>query len=574
MKLNLILSACLLLIFNAISAQNRPDAAADTAFSNSSGISSINADKQTVKNLALLGQVWGFVKYHLPIVADGKVNMDAELFRLMPGVINAKSNTDACAAIEKWVDGLGKPKVCKRCQPFDKKDVIQAPDYGILFDKQKVTGTLADKLTYILNNRNTGYNYYIKMADGIGNPIFQHELPYSQIKYPDAGVRLLTLFRYWNMIQYFYPYKHLIGTDWNTVLYDFVPQFINDRNEMEYDMTAMKLIASVHDTHANIWGPLKGVTAFRGDFAPPFQAKFIENKLMITAFFSDTSKTKTLLKVEDIITSINGASVDSLIKKYLPVTAASNYETQLRDMPRNYLLRSSDTVFKFTIVRNGASEQVEQKAVKYYTLNYASLPLTNTPGYYVMDGNIGYLYPGKYYSKNLGDIKKTFKDTKGIVIDMRCYPSEFMPFTFVPYVKSGKVPFVKFGRVNVDYPGLFKVGGLTSVPEGGEYKGKVVVIVNAETQSQSEYTTMALQSSPNVTVIGSTTAGADGDVCQITLPGGISTMISGLEVLYPDGTETQRKGVKINEEVRPTIAGIKAGRDELLERAKAIINGK
>jgi len=55
------------------------------------------------------------------------------------------------------------------------------------------------------------------------------------------------------------------------------------------------------------------------------------------------------------------------------------------------------------------------------------------------------------------------------------------------------------------------------------------------------------------------------------LPGGITTLISGIGILYPDGTETQRKGVKIDEVVKPTIAGIKAGLDEPLERAKTII---
>lgn len=84
---------------------------------------------------------------------------------------------------------------------------------------------------------------------------------------------------------------------------------------------------------------------------------------------------------------------------------------------------------------------------------------------------------------------------------------------------------------------------------------------------------MAFQSSPNVTVIGRTTAGADGNVSRITLPGGISTLIFGMGVLYPDGTETQRKGVRIDYEIKPTIKGIKDGRDELLEKAIEIING-
>ena len=47
--------------------------------------------------------------------------------------------------------------------------------------------------------------------------------------------------------------------------------------------------------------------------------------------------------------------------------------------------------------------------------------------------------------------------------------------------------------------------------------------------------------------------------------------MSGRGVYYPDGTDLQRKGVKIDEYIEPTIAGIKAGRDEVLERAIEII---
>jgi C-terminal processing protease CtpA/Prc len=37
--------------------------------------------------------------------------------------------------------------------------------------------------------------------------------------------------------------------------------------------------------------------------------------------------------------------------------------------------------------------------------------------------------------------------------------------------------------------------------------------------------------------------------------------------MYPDKTETQRKGVKIDIEIKPTIEGLKQGRDEILEKA-------
>jgi Periplasmic protease len=75
-------------------------------------------------------------------------------------------------------------------------------------------------------------------------------------------------------------------------------------------------------------------------------------------------------------------------------------------------------------------------------------------------------------------------------------------------------------------------------PSGLPYTGKVVVIVNSYLQSQAEYKTMAFHSAPNVTVIGSTNAGADGNISQIFLSGNIRTVISGIGVYYPNGTET------------------------------------
>ena len=82
---------------------------------------------------------------------------------------------------------------------------------------------------------------------------------------------------------------------------------------------------------------------------------------------------------------------------------------------------------------------------------------------------------------------------------------------------------------------------------------------------------MALRSTPGAIVVGSTTAGADGNVSSIVLPGNISTIITGLGVYYPDGRETQRVGIVPDVEVKPTIQGIKEGRDEVLEKAVQLI---
>jgi C-terminal processing protease CtpA/Prc len=83
---------------------------------------------------------------------------------------------------------------------------------------------------------------------------------------------------------------------------------------------------------------------------------------------------------------------------------------------------------------------------------------------------------------------------------------------------------------------------------------------------------MALRVAPNAIVLGSTTAGADGNVSGIILPGNIFTYISGIGVLNPDGSETQRVGIIPDIKMEPTINGIREGKDELLEKAIELIN--
>lgn len=55
------------------------------------------------------------------------------------------------------------------------------------------------------------------------------------------------------------------------------------------------------------------------------------------------------------------------------------------------------------------------------------------------------------------------------------------------------------------------------------------------------------------------------------MPGGDFGYFSGLGVLYPDGTDTQRAGVRIDVPVYATVPGLQAGRDEILGKALEII---
>jgi C-terminal processing protease CtpA/Prc len=546
-----------------------PKAKLDKEFDNGSLIDFSNLTAKNIENLELLGRIWGFLKYYHPQIAKGNYNWDYELFRFLPKYIEAKNDTEKNSLIINWITSLGQLEKCSNCKQTDKNAILR-PDLKWIDNQEE---GLKNKLLYVYNNRSQGKHYYIQMASNVGNPNFKNENAYSKMSYPDDGYRLLALFRYWNMINYFFPYKHLMDKDWNTTFSEYIPLFINAQNELEYEMAVIQIIGDVQDTHANLWGGADKFDEWKGANYPPVHVRFIENNLIVTDYYNDELKDEVGLEIGDIITKINGQSIEQIVNEKSKYYPASNIPTRLRNISAD-LLRSNSNKIEIEFISENTKTQT--KMLKLYPKNsldiYRGYKKSNEKCYKMLENNIGYVTLNSIKGVDIPKIKNEFKDTKGIIIDIRNYPSTFVPFSLGSYFVSSSTPFVKFTNGNVDHPGEFTFTKNLNVPSRGKtYKGMLVVLVNELSQSQAEYTAMAFKAGDSTTIIGSTTAGADGNVSAILLPGGLRTMISGIGIYYPNGGETQRIGIVPDIEVKPTIEGIRNGRDELLEKAIQII---
>jgi C-terminal processing protease CtpA/Prc len=547
----------------------------DTVFAHNSQVELGKLDVKRIDDLVLLGQVWGFVKYHHPVVASGALNWDFELFRFLKKYKPGITNKERDQLLADWIKGLGDLSPCKKC---DKKleDVQLAADQSWM-ENPALGENLRAQLKIVYARRNQDKHHYISMAKGVGNPIFLHENAYSDLKYPDEGFRLLTVYRFWNMIHYFFPYRDVIGEDWTGVMKAFIPRLVQAKNALEYKLVTRELIGRIHDTHANLWMQDEELRAYFGLLRAPVQVRFIENQAVVTDYYHAELGPKTGLELGDVISSINGVSVASLVEQKKALYPASNMPTKLRDIARD-LLRTNDSTLQVDIKRG---EKTIKMTIPCVEPKSNKLMLSRDYAYHMPDScyrflkpDIGYLYLGNVKNDLLPDIMEKFKDTKGLVIDIRNYPSEFVVFTLGALLKSKASEFVYFTQGEVSNPGFFTKTAMISNGEANAhpYKGKIVILVNELSQSQAEYTAMALRSVSGAEIVGSTTAGADGNVSEFYLPGGLRSMISGIGVFYPDGTPTQRVGIVPDYTVTPTIAGVRAGRDELLEYALQLFN--
>ena len=202
---------------------------------------------QLVDNLELLGRIWGFLKYHHPLISKGTFNWDYELFRMLPGYLQVTDNKQRDTYLVKWISHFGKIPVNKSVIPVDTNAILK-PDLSWI-NPDKLSQKLYKVLMNVYQNRNNGYYYVTYESPWLKVAKFIHENPYEDMECPDAGCRLLTLYRYWNMVNYFFPYKQLADTDWNTILKKHIPSILSADDKKSYWQAVRQLIAQCDDTH-------------------------------------------------------------------------------------------------------------------------------------------------------------------------------------------------------------------------------------------------------------------------------------------------------------------------------------
>ena len=236
----------------------------DHEFDNGSKINFTSLTDVQSRNLATLARVWGFLKYHHPAVTAGGHHWDYDLFRVMPQVLAAADSASALSAVSTWVGALETPQDCTACATLDPNGLYLAPNLDWISDESLLGHDLSQTLQNIYRNRTPGSSqFYLSLVPGVGNPSFDHELSYPASPYPDAGYRLLALFRFWNIVQYFYPDRDIMSDDpasqpeyWNSVLAEFIPRIGLSTGATDYQQQLMQFIARIHDTHANLWTSL------------------------------------------------------------------------------------------------------------------------------------------------------------------------------------------------------------------------------------------------------------------------------------------------------------------------------
>ncbi|HEU4389805.1 MAG TPA: hypothetical protein VFV34_18510, partial [Blastocatellia bacterium] len=207
--------------------------------------------------------------------------------------------------------------------------------------------------------------------------------PYLRMSFPSEEYRLLALFRFWNTIDYFFPYKHLTDKPWDTVLTAFIPRFLENKNQLDYEMTIAEMVARLQDTHGFV-GPLKSLDEHLGVFAPPLTLRMASGKLTVVSLPDEKAAQAAGVKVGDSIIAVDGEPIEQRIEYLSKFKSLSNSASAYHYVHPTALRGAKDSKVKLRIERaDGQVSEVEM--ARSIAFGYALVPSPRkTPIYQVL----------------------------------------------------------------------------------------------------------------------------------------------------------------------------------------------
>lgn len=420
------------------------------------------------------------------------------------------------------------------------------------------------------------------MASGSASffPCFQPDEAYADQPFPSREHRILAAIKFWTTIDQFFPYKKLLDRPWEGRLRGFIQTLEQTHDVQSYQLAVQAMVAQLQDSHGALCMAQggfadeevepEGVRAFFGSGHTPAALAMVEGHPVVVRVWAKSQVAKGFLP-GDVILSVDGEPVAARMARFRPYLAASTPQ-RLEWKAANHLLR-------------GPLGQTGQVDVRRVDGTFHSVKVTwsevgpvlkgqwrTGPEYWVLPGSIGYVDLDRLTSAQVQPMFEKLKETQGVILDLRGYPSGGGTVAATMFLKRPNDP----GSVE-DLPVLFG----DAVAEGYSashnqaiymardmgYKGKVVVLVDERSQSAAELTSLELEAGADATFVGSPTSGANGSVTTLVLPGALRVYFTGGGIRHADGRQLQRIGIQPNIVVRPTVQGIASGKDEVLERA-------
>jgi hypothetical protein len=409
---------------------------------------------------------------------------------------------------------------------------------------------------------------------------------------PSREARLLGLFKLWCVLGEFFPHLEHADLDWPHLLDEWLPRVEAADTVGAWGTALLELTAHLNDSHIAVNRALRAqvLAARSATHAPPIRLLALADRYVVgDAHDGDTDDGDAggceKLTPGAEVTHIDGRAIADVAAERVPLISASTSQARRTRLAREVLLGPADSRAALT-VRHGGHERM----VTVTRTRPASPPDPPTGDHDAARWIEEFGYLDLTTAESPAVVEEAFVrfvDAPGLLLDMRGYPRCNPRGSVVPRLIDHPCHSAHY---HVPLRSGARRGGGTGTTPGRDlvaehwtqehyliqpdpdlhYAGEVAVLIDERAISQSEDFCICLRNAGRGIFVGTPTAGTNGNVTWVDLPGG-AVSFTGMRVTYADGSRFQNLGIQPDILVRPTPEGLAAGRDDVLEAAVAAL---
>jgi C-terminal processing protease CtpA/Prc len=378
----------------------------------------------------------------------------------------------------------------------------------------------------------------------------------------DRASRLGAVVVGWNIPQHFYPYFDVIDGDWLAELPRALSAAAMDEDELAFLATLRRMVAALDDGHARV----QHESETRGLLLPVQLAWVGEDPVVVVA------REGSGLAPGDILLDVDGVPVRELARrKAEELSSPTPQWTRVRLLTE--IVRCTSPAPRKLSVRHGVGG-AEPFAVELRPKAPTDElpPPPRPPAITELEPGIWYVDTTRFDGAAYRDALPALAAARGLVFDFRGYPggldrgllfSHFSTDTLTS--PEWHVPVLRRpDRAGVEF---LQERSWVIPPEAPFLSGRKAFLIDGRAISFAESCLGIVEAFRLGDLVGEATAGTNGNVCNAVLPGGYEIWFTGLRVLKHGGSRHHGVGILPTVPAQPTVAGIAAGRDEVLERA-------
>ena len=381
----------------------------------------------------------------------------------------------------------------------------------------------------------------------------------------DRATRLAAVALGWNVLQHFYPYFDVVPADWPAELPRALRSAAEDAGECAFLGTLRRMVAGLHDGHGSV---VHGCEA--GMRVAPVLVESVEGRPTVVAADSGAAG----LRLGDVLLRIDGAPADSLVRARGALVSAAT--PQWRDfVVHEALLAGVDSLVRLTVEHAGGDTAAVTLRRVPRGPRPAAVERKPEPVAQLRPG-IWYVDLDRVTQPQLQAALPDLERASGIVFDLRGYPDGVDPFMFFSHLLREPGTSAQWIIPVATRPDRADVRwdrreGWPLRPAAPYLAAPRVFITDGRAISFAESMMGIVEAYRLGEIVGGPTAGTNGNVNPLQLPGGYAVGWTGMRVLKHDGSRHHGLGIAPTVPAERTRAGVAAGRDELLERALEVV---